>query len=152
MEDPWRRATCKGTIKRAFKISGIYSVKWRFDKLFNSNIEKLQYVLESPSTQSDIYKIDNNVIALPILVSLVNGTVSSNTSTLSNSLLLFNSSSRSSDNVISNQMELAEGNSNICLTRNEILIDISKLREVIFTEIKTNFELLSSKKKEKVYL
>lgn len=45
LEDPWRKATCRGTIRKSFELSGMYPLKFKFDHLALSDSDYLKQVL-----------------------------------------------------------------------------------------------------------
>ena len=153
LEDPWRKATCRGTILSSFEIPGIYPLKYKFDLLFKSNSEKLKTILNSElactSKKEEIITPSTATINLPtqfISTSTVNFALSDPFS--SNNVVLpnpfsFNNNTSSVFNSTYNSKSSSTSfpmHSTISLTQNQIEIDLEEIKNVISKEIKKQFE------------
>jgi hypothetical protein len=61
LEDPWREATCRGTIVKSFEIAGIYPLNFKFEYLGLEKKELLETALSiDKSSPSDVVSTTNS--------------------------------------------------------------------------------------------
>ena len=78
LEDPWRKATCRGTIVKSFEIPGIFPVKFKFENLGLDKKDILKNVLNPESTHTSLDPVSNAPLIFQTNVSISGTDINNN--------------------------------------------------------------------------